>query len=175
MFAENSLKFSEKTNKKYSLLSPLLTREDLSLARGSLNIRATTIVYISNMYIWAGTGRFSLGQGTHSHQRALRMQKALGHAAQQALQSKSKLWARITQCLWVNSHQVVFDGTFADKPYQGHIYLRNFLQDTETQNQHHHINQSMALSLSLDTSLTQQQFLFLLLPCFICLIWEFEI
>lgn len=79
------------------------------------------------MYIGQAQADLALGK-THSHQEAPRMQKALGHAAEQGLWFKSKFCGRITHSACVlNSTQVVFDGTFADKPCQGHVYLRNFL------------------------------------------------
>lgn len=81
IFAKNILKSSEKT-KKDSLLSALFTREESSLVGGFLGIHAATVVYIPNMYIWAGTGRYSLGQDTHSYQRATKMQRASGIAVE---------------------------------------------------------------------------------------------
>ena len=100
IFPENILKSSEKNKKKYSLLSALFTRKESSLIRSFLGIHAATVANNPNMYIWAGTGRYSLGQDTQSYQRATRMHRASGSAAEQELQ--------FLQSLLVNSQQGCF-------------------------------------------------------------------
>lgn len=104
IFAENILKSSEKNSlknsKKNSLLSALFTREESSLVGGFLGIHAATVAYIPNMYIWAGTGRYRLGQDTLSYQRTTKMQTSSGIAVEQELQ--------FLQSLWVNSQQGCF-------------------------------------------------------------------
>lgn len=77
-------KFSENFKEEFSFIS-LFTREESSLVGGFLGIHAATMAYIPNMYIWAGTGRYSLGQDTLSYQRATKMQRASGIAVEQEL------------------------------------------------------------------------------------------